>query len=109
MLPDPVRQVGLLHDRWRHHLSPPPQFRHGTGLEGNILQCPCAHMCVDSGSLVVKVSDHGWHDKSSSPVPLKTHSVGTLNLSRAQTSSHWCAEVVVVRREGANSGVVVVL
>ncbi|GFX58571.1 hypothetical protein TNCV_417501 [Trichonephila clavipes] len=27
MLPEPVRQVGLLHDRWRHYLSPPPQFR----------------------------------------------------------------------------------
>ncbi|GFV11756.1 hypothetical protein TNCV_977451 [Trichonephila clavipes] len=25
--------VGLLNDRWRHHLSPPPQFRHGTGGE----------------------------------------------------------------------------
>ncbi|GFW52180.1 hypothetical protein TNCV_2426271 [Trichonephila clavipes] len=23
------RSVGLLHDRWRHHLSPPPQFGHG--------------------------------------------------------------------------------
>ncbi|GFS76073.1 uncharacterized protein TNCV_4666741 [Trichonephila clavipes] len=44
---------------------------------------------------------------SSSPVPLKTRSVGercTLNLSRAQTSSHWCG--AVVRRSGANSGVV---
>ncbi|GFS68607.1 hypothetical protein TNCV_4585051 [Trichonephila clavipes] len=25
------RQVELLHNRWRHHLSPPPEFRHGTG------------------------------------------------------------------------------
>ncbi|GFX84130.1 uncharacterized protein TNCV_4859381 [Trichonephila clavipes] len=33
-------KVGLLYDRWRHHLSPPPQFRHGTGGEGNILQPP---------------------------------------------------------------------
>ncbi|GFV55785.1 uncharacterized protein TNCV_1509261 [Trichonephila clavipes] len=32
--------VGLLYDRWRHHLSPPLQFRHGTGGEGNILQTP---------------------------------------------------------------------
>ncbi|GFW75690.1 uncharacterized protein TNCV_4428731 [Trichonephila clavipes] len=32
--------VGLLHDRWRHHLSPPPQFRHGTRREGNIFQPP---------------------------------------------------------------------
>ncbi|GFV53234.1 hypothetical protein TNCV_1065931 [Trichonephila clavipes] len=27
-------------DRWRHHLSPPPQFLHGTEGEGNILQSP---------------------------------------------------------------------
>ncbi|GFS57845.1 hypothetical protein TNCV_2909341 [Trichonephila clavipes] len=33
-----VRQVGLFYERWRHHRSPPPQFRHGTGREGNILQ-----------------------------------------------------------------------
>ncbi|GFU67082.1 uncharacterized protein TNCV_4969311 [Trichonephila clavipes] len=33
-------KVGLLHDRWWHHLSPPPQFRHGTGGEGNILHPP---------------------------------------------------------------------
>ncbi|GFT76590.1 uncharacterized protein TNCV_3678271 [Trichonephila clavipes] len=33
-----LKQVGLLYDRWRHHLSPPPQFRHGTGGEVNILQ-----------------------------------------------------------------------
>ncbi|GFS52987.1 uncharacterized protein TNCV_331181 [Trichonephila clavipes] len=34
---------------------------------------------------------------SSSPVPLKTCHVGqrcTLNLSRAETSSHWCGVVV---------------
>ncbi|GFW68005.1 uncharacterized protein TNCV_1617661 [Trichonephila clavipes] len=44
---------------------------------------------------------------SSSPVPLKTLRVGercTLNLSRAETSSHWCG--VVVRRGDASSGVV---
>ncbi|GFW01605.1 DDE_3 domain-containing protein [Trichonephila clavipes] len=35
-----LRQVGLHYDRFRHHLSPPPQFRHGTGGEGNILQPP---------------------------------------------------------------------
>ncbi|GFX08637.1 uncharacterized protein TNCV_4171361 [Trichonephila clavipes] len=34
----PVRQVGLLYDRGRHHRSPPPQLRHGTGGERNILQ-----------------------------------------------------------------------
>ncbi|GFX40088.1 uncharacterized protein TNCV_4317241 [Trichonephila clavipes] len=38
MLREPVRQVVLIYDRCRHHLSPPPQFRHGTGGEGNILQ-----------------------------------------------------------------------
>ncbi|GFV54759.1 uncharacterized protein TNCV_3844781 [Trichonephila clavipes] len=46
-------------------------------------------------------------DTSSSPVPLKTRRVGqrcTLNLSRAETSSRWCGEVV--RRGGASSGVV---
>ncbi|GFX13909.1 uncharacterized protein TNCV_3422201 [Trichonephila clavipes] len=45
------------------------------------------------GSPVVKVSDHGMHVKSSSPVPLKIRRLGqrsTLNLSRAQTSSRWC-------------------
>ncbi|GFX35256.1 uncharacterized protein TNCV_100631 [Trichonephila clavipes] len=45
------------------------------------------------GSPVVKVSDHGRHVMSSSPVPLKTRRVGqrcTLNLSRAETSSRWC-------------------
>ncbi|GFV06587.1 uncharacterized protein TNCV_2949091 [Trichonephila clavipes] len=59
------------------------------------------------GSPVVKVSDHGRHVTSSSPVPLKTRRVGqrcTLNLSRAQTSSRWCG--VVVWRGGASSGVV---
>ncbi|GFX50593.1 uncharacterized protein TNCV_2721801 [Trichonephila clavipes] len=51
------------------------------------------------GSLVIKVSDHGRHDMSSSPVPLKTRRVGqrwSLNLSRAETSFRWCG--VVVRR-----------
>ncbi|GFY25153.1 uncharacterized protein TNCV_2482741 [Trichonephila clavipes] len=55
----------------------------------------------DGGSPVVKVSDHGRHVMSSSPVPLKTRRVEkrcTLNLSRAQTFSRWCG--VVVRREG---------
>ncbi|GFV34089.1 HTH_Tnp_Tc3_2 domain-containing protein [Trichonephila clavipes] len=43
------------------------------------------------GSPVVKVSDYGMHITSSCPVPLKTRLVGqrcTLNLSRAETSSH---------------------
>ncbi|GFX78390.1 uncharacterized protein TNCV_3034331 [Trichonephila clavipes] len=42
---------------------------------------------------VVKVSNHGWHVSSSSPVPQKTRRVGqrcTLNLSRAEMSSRWC-------------------
>ncbi|GFV96918.1 uncharacterized protein TNCV_4351311 [Trichonephila clavipes] len=59
------------------------------------------------GNPVVKVSDHGRHIMSSSPVPLKTCRVGkryTLNLSRAETSTRWCG--VVVRRGGAGSGVV---
>ncbi|GFT00399.1 uncharacterized protein TNCV_1981441 [Trichonephila clavipes] len=60
------------------------------------------------GSPVVKVSDRGRHVMSSSPVPLKTRRVAqrcTLNLSRADTSSHWCR--VVVGREGASSVVTV--
>ncbi|GFV72725.1 hypothetical protein TNCV_1951941 [Trichonephila clavipes] len=52
------------------------------------------------GSNVVKVSgDVAGLEMSSSPVPLETRRVGekcTLNLSRAQTSSHWCAVVVHV-------------
>ncbi|GFX78114.1 uncharacterized protein TNCV_5134621 [Trichonephila clavipes] len=51
------------------------------------------------GRSVVKVSNHGRHVMSSSPVPLKTRRGGqrcTLNLSRAETSSRWCG--VVVRR-----------
>ncbi|GFT86579.1 uncharacterized protein TNCV_3247431 [Trichonephila clavipes] len=65
---------------------------------------PFRELC---GSPVVKVSDHGKHAMSSSPVPLKIRCVGqrcTLNLSRAQTSSRWCSGVV--RRGGASSGVV---
>ncbi|GFX57875.1 hypothetical protein TNCV_3068421 [Trichonephila clavipes] len=59
------------------------------------------------GSLVVKVSDHGRHAMSLSPVPLMTRRKGqrcTLNLSRAETSSRWCG--AVVRRRGASSSVV---
>ncbi|GFS91594.1 uncharacterized protein TNCV_1140011 [Trichonephila clavipes] len=40
MLSEPVRQVELLCNRWQHHLSPPPQFRHGTEGERNILHLP---------------------------------------------------------------------
>ncbi|GFX92488.1 uncharacterized protein TNCV_1707641 [Trichonephila clavipes] len=53
------------------------------------------------GILGIKVSDRGSLATNLSPVPLKTYRVGqrcTLNLSRAQTSSHWCG--VVVRRGG---------
>ncbi|GFX45327.1 uncharacterized protein TNCV_2096121 [Trichonephila clavipes] len=60
-----------------------------------------------AGNTVVKVSDHGRHVMSSSPVPLKPRRVGqrcTLNLTRAETSSRWCG--VGVRRGGASSGVV---
>ncbi|GFX20066.1 uncharacterized protein TNCV_1436261 [Trichonephila clavipes] len=54
------------------------------------------------GSPVLKILDHGRHVMSSSPVPFKTRRGGqrcTLNLSRAETSSHWCG--VVVRRRRA--------
>ncbi|GFX54615.1 uncharacterized protein TNCV_793011 [Trichonephila clavipes] len=50
----------------------------------------------DTVSPVVKVSDHGRHVMSSSPVPPKTRLVGE-NLSRAQTFFRWYG--VVVRRE----------
>ncbi|GFW17966.1 hypothetical protein TNCV_2231471 [Trichonephila clavipes] len=46
-----LRQVRLLYDRWQHHLSPPPQFRHGTGGEGNILQSPA--LVVTRGVILV--------------------------------------------------------
>ncbi|GFW11022.1 uncharacterized protein TNCV_4459971 [Trichonephila clavipes] len=62
---------------------------------------PGYRLGADCGSPVVKVSDYGKHVMSSRPVPQKTRRVGqrcTLNLSRAQTSSHWCG--VVVWREG---------
>ncbi|GFW81235.1 uncharacterized protein TNCV_375841 [Trichonephila clavipes] len=52
------------------------------------------------GSPVVKVSDHGRHVMSSSPVPLKTRRVGqrcTLNLSRAETSSRWFGTTLLVK------------
>ncbi|GFW71221.1 hypothetical protein TNCV_536391 [Trichonephila clavipes] len=35
-----LRQGGLLHNRWRHHLSPTPQFRQGLERRENILQHP---------------------------------------------------------------------
>ncbi|GFT43460.1 uncharacterized protein TNCV_815111 [Trichonephila clavipes] len=51
-------------------------------------------------SPVVKVSDHGRHVMSSSPVALKIRRVRqrcTLNLPRAEMSSRWCG---VVDRSG---------
>ncbi|GFW44740.1 uncharacterized protein TNCV_4482851 [Trichonephila clavipes] len=63
--------------------------------------------CRGCGSPVVKVSDHGRHVMSSSPVPLISLRFGqrcSLNLSRAETSSRWCGGVVT--RSGASSGVV---
>ncbi|GFY13379.1 hypothetical protein TNCV_2336431 [Trichonephila clavipes] len=35
-----VGEIPRRDDRWRHHISPNPQFRHGTEGEGNILQSP---------------------------------------------------------------------
>ncbi|GFV69134.1 hypothetical protein TNCV_4490821 [Trichonephila clavipes] len=35
-----LKQFRLLHDGWQYHLFPPPQFRHGTGGQGNIIQHP---------------------------------------------------------------------
>ncbi|GFV10997.1 hypothetical protein TNCV_50951 [Trichonephila clavipes] len=55
------------------------------------------HPYWGSGISVVKVSDHGRHVKSSSPIQLKTRSVikrCTLNLPRTQTSSSLCGVVV---------------
>ncbi|GFV19096.1 hypothetical protein TNCV_3223151 [Trichonephila clavipes] len=57
------------------------------------------------GCPVVKESDHGSHVMSSSPVPPKTRRLGqrcTLNLPRAETSSHRCGVVAL----GESSGVV---
>ncbi|GFU63999.1 hypothetical protein TNCV_245771 [Trichonephila clavipes] len=68
---------------------------------------PYLKASLGCGSPVVKALDLGRHVMSSSPVPLKTYRVGercTLNLSRDETSSHWCG--VVVRRRGASSGVI---
>ncbi|GFW80660.1 hypothetical protein TNCV_3235121 [Trichonephila clavipes] len=38
--PEDLGQLYIRDDRWRHHLSPPPQFRHGIEGEGNVLQFP---------------------------------------------------------------------
>ncbi|GFV80514.1 hypothetical protein TNCV_2150481 [Trichonephila clavipes] len=59
-----LRQVGILYDRWQHHLSPPPHFRHGTGAEGNILQPPAlvsfAYKAFGPTNLTRTYSDF-WH------------------------------------------------
>ncbi|GFY26651.1 hypothetical protein TNCV_2879791 [Trichonephila clavipes] len=68
---------------------------------------PARHPTSGCSSPVIKVSDHGRHVTSSSPVPLQTRRVGlrcTLNMLRAETASPWGG--VVVRRGGASSGVV---
>ncbi|GFT45932.1 uncharacterized protein TNCV_2250701 [Trichonephila clavipes] len=52
MLTEPVRQVGILYDRCRHHRSPPSLFRHGTGGKGNILQ---PHALVGSAATAHKI------------------------------------------------------
>ncbi|GFW51694.1 histone-lysine N-methyltransferase SETMAR [Trichonephila clavipes] len=62
-------------------------------------------LCSGCGSLVVEVSERGWHITSSSPVPLKTHRVGqrcTLNMSKVQRPP-----VGGVDRTGGVSSVVV--
>ncbi|GFU08972.1 uncharacterized protein TNCV_1318471 [Trichonephila clavipes] len=57
MLPEPVRQVGLLYDRWRHHRSQPPQFRHGTGGEGNVLQPPALVVSAETTHKTFRPTD----------------------------------------------------
>ncbi|GFW04663.1 putative DD41D transposase [Trichonephila clavipes] len=41
-------KVRLHYERWRHHRSPPPQFRHGTGREGNVPQPPALAVSVST-------------------------------------------------------------
>ncbi|GFW80359.1 uncharacterized protein TNCV_2944911 [Trichonephila clavipes] len=82
-------------------------INYGSGLPSAVTCQKSCHISRGCGIPVVKVSDHGRHVMSSSPVPLKTRRVGqrcTLNLSRAETFSRWCG--VVVRRGGASSGFV---
>ncbi|GFT43293.1 hypothetical protein TNCV_2521341 [Trichonephila clavipes] len=40
-----LRQFGLLHDRWRHPLFPPPQFKHA--LEGRKAFSSTRSFCCD--------------------------------------------------------------
>ncbi|GFX10053.1 hypothetical protein TNCV_4539241 [Trichonephila clavipes] len=62
-----LRQGGLLHDRWQNHLSPSPQFRHGTAGEGIILQHPAP---VVSAATTHKTTHHPTNLRS-------TYSVST--------------------------------
>ncbi|GFU51256.1 hypothetical protein TNCV_2755421 [Trichonephila clavipes] len=87
-------------------LGPKPKYVLGVSQALSLLES-CSSCVGGCGSSVVKISNHGRHVMSSSPVPLKTLCVGqrcALNLSRAEISSRWCG--VVVRRGGASSGVV---
>ncbi|GFX90910.1 uncharacterized protein TNCV_3167411 [Trichonephila clavipes] len=81
MLPEPISQIGQLYDRWRHHRFPPPQFRHGTGGEGNVIQLPSlvvsaatAHKtfgptCLTS-TLRVYSEGISWHGASKPSLPV---------------------------------------
>ncbi|GFW59623.1 hypothetical protein TNCV_2756321 [Trichonephila clavipes] len=57
-----LRHVGLLHDRWRHHLSPPPQFRHG--LEGqhsaSVVSAATTHRTFGPNDLTSRYSMSTW-------------------------------------------------
>ncbi|GFS52927.1 uncharacterized protein TNCV_330801 [Trichonephila clavipes] len=86
--------------KWAKRASP-DCCRKNFLLNRNISNNSAIQWASGRGSLVVKVSDRGWHVTSSSPIPLKTYRIGgrcTLNLSRAQTSSRWCG--VIVRKGG---------
>ncbi|GFX67616.1 uncharacterized protein TNCV_3933581 [Trichonephila clavipes] len=83
MLSEPARWVGLHYDRWRHHRSPTPQFRHGTGRDGNILRAPAlvvstatAHRTFGPTDLTSKYSvciwkgGNWWHRASNPGLPV---------------------------------------
>ncbi|GFW75394.1 hypothetical protein TNCV_4190481 [Trichonephila clavipes] len=78
-------------------------------LAKNSLDSLLTHLLGGRGSLGVKVTDSWQPVMSSSLVPLKTCREGercTLNLLRAETSSHWCG--VEARGGSASSSVVLV-
>ncbi|GFT44723.1 hypothetical protein TNCV_2845131 [Trichonephila clavipes] len=70
---------GLLYDRSRHHLSPPPQFRHRTGGEGNILQLLAPMVSATTTQKTFGPTDLTsayskgiwWHSASNSRLPKK--------------------------------------